>query len=90
MKYVKNLLAALLALSMVFALCACDNASNEDPTTVPTTTTVPVSVESTEPSKETEPVDDGKVEYTITVLDEAGISEIFRCHDGQACFILRL
>ena len=72
MKCVKNLLAALLVLCMVFTLCACGNASDEDPTTVPETTTVPASVENTEPNKETESVDDGKVEYTITVLDEAG------------------
>ena len=60
----KKFLAMLLALCMVFALCACgqpaDNNTNQN--TNPST-------EANGESTETTVVDDGKVTYTVTVTD---------------------
>lgn len=68
MKNVSKLLVFLLAVCMVFTLCACtqDGADNDD-TTPSETETKPT--ESQQPS-ETEA--DGKVTYTVTVQDESG------------------
>lgn len=64
MKQYKKILAALLAVLMMVSLCACVGGNepadkDEDTTTKPTTTT-------------TTKADDGKVTYTVKVLDDAG------------------
>lgn len=66
MKTLKVLLAVVMAVCMVFSLCACgqDTPGNED-TTPDGTTTNPSTTVST-------PVDDGKVTYTVRVVDENG------------------
>ena len=62
----KNILLVILALCMVFALCACGKpaANGSDETPAPSSTN--------ETTEETTEADDGKVTYTVTVVDEAG------------------
>lgn len=62
----KNILLLILALCMVLTLCACGKpASNgSDETPAPSSTN--------ETTEETTEADDGKVTYTVTVVDEAG------------------
>lgn len=62
----KRLICALLALMMVFGLCACGG--NEEPKAEPTET----ETQKTTEAEETEAVDDGKVTYTVHVEDESG------------------
>lgn len=66
MKNWKLLLTAALLVCMVFGLCACgsDPVGTED-TTPGLTTTAPVVTT-------TAPADDGKVTYTVKVVDESG------------------
>ena len=61
MKHMKGLIALMLALVLV--LCACGSEKTPETTIAPVeTTTAPTTV----------PVDDGKVEYVINVVDESG------------------
>lgn len=62
----KNILLLVLALCMVFALCACGNEKpdNNEETPAPSST-----ADATEGTTE---ADDGKVTYTVTVVDEGG------------------
>lgn len=69
MKKIKYLLLAMLIVSMCFGLCACGGSEEEKE---------PVNQEQTGPvvdndeQKEEENVDDGKVTYTVKVVDENG------------------
>ncbi len=63
----KRLLAAALVLAMAFSLCACGANGPEETEPEATRSTKPV-----ETLVYTQPVDDGKVTYTITVTDENG------------------
>lgn len=68
----KNIVVLMLALCMVFVLCACGGEEKTDNST-PDPTTVPTSDPTTAPTKPSEPtVNDGKVTYTVKVVDEAG------------------
>ncbi|MBR4863795.1 MAG: hypothetical protein IKU07_04400 [Oscillospiraceae bacterium] len=58
----KAILAFVLALCMVLCLCACGNAAGNTETT-PATTEAVATTEATE-------ADDGKVTYTVKVVDE--------------------
>ena len=71
MKYIKNLLIAVLALSLAMSLCACGGDDSAADATEPS---VVATVPQTEPVKETEelPADDGKITYTVSVVDENG------------------
>lgn len=71
MKFMKNLLIAVLVLTMAMSLCACGGNTPADDAAEPT---VAQTAPQTEPVKETEetPVDDGKVTYTVSVVDENG------------------
>lgn len=62
---IKSVFALLLALCMVFALCACGG--NSDETNGTTGATKAPGKETTAPT-----VDDGKVTYTVKVVDEQG------------------
>lgn len=63
MKHMKGLLILMLVLAILLGLCACGGEAAAETTEAPVeTTTAPVG----------KPVDDGKVEYTITVVDESG------------------
>ena len=63
MKHVKGLMALVLVLATLLGLCACGGEAAAETTEAPAeTTAAPVE----------ESVDDGKVEYTITVVDENG------------------
>jgi len=74
----KKLIALLLALCMIFALCACgsqEEAAAEDAapeTEAQQEAPVEEETEAAPVEEETEPVDDGTVTYTITVTDEGG------------------
>ncbi len=68
MKYGKMILAAVLTLALCLSLCACggekpvETTDNKTETQPPVTTAAPETTEA--------PVDDGKVTYTVTVVDE--------------------
>lgn len=70
MNNAKRILAVLLAACLALGLCACGG-TNESPETTeaPVVTTAPA--ETGAPETEA-PVDDGKVAYTVTVVDEEG------------------
>ena len=71
MNITKNLVALLLVLCMALSLCACGG--EKAPEATEAATEPVVATEATEPAvEETEPVDEGKVTYTITVQDEEG------------------
>ncbi len=59
---IKRFLALTLALCLALALCACGNTAANQP--------APSTPETTEGT--TAPVDDGKVTYTVKVVDEGG------------------
>lgn len=61
MKSMSKIIALLLAVCLM--LCACGNAEAPETTAAPVETTAAPAVET---------VDDGKVTYTITVVDESG------------------
>lgn len=66
---IKNILLLVLALAMVFALCACGGtAANSGDSETTTESTA----ESTADNKNEQDPDDGKVTYTVTVVDEGG------------------
>ena len=60
----KNILLLILALCMVFALCACGADNNKGETTQAT--------QNETQQTTVEVVDDGKVTYVVKVVDEAG------------------
>lgn len=70
MKKITYVLLSILVMCMATGLCACGGNSGEDGTTEPTSTK---EIESTS-DKETESSseDNGKVKYTVTVVDEEG------------------
>lgn len=63
---IKSIFALILALCMVFALCACGGNSDANQETTGGATQAPNN-ETTAPT-----VDDGKVTYTVKVVDESG------------------
>ena len=69
MKKITYVLLSILVMCTATGLCACGGSGNEDNTTEPTSK----EVESTS-NKETESSseDNGKVKYTVTVVDEDG------------------
>lgn len=71
MNNMKKLFALILATCMVLCLGACGGDSSTETTeATKTTTETPETTETTEET--TAPVDDGKVLYTVTVVDENG------------------
>lgn len=62
----KKILALILALCMVFALCACGNEKTPDPTKSPDTTDTPATTEPTAAPAETEEPDVAVVIETVT------------------------
>lgn len=60
----KNIFAVLLLLALVLSPCACGGQTGTETTTAPETTT--------EPETTVEDVDDGMVDYKVTVVDEGG------------------
>lgn len=62
----KRFLTVLLVLCLTLCLCACGNASGDAETTGATNATTEATTEATEPA------DDGKVTYTVKVVDEGG------------------
>lgn len=61
----KKFLAIVLVLATVLCLCACGNTGDAQNESTQKTTTAPV-------EETTQPVDDGKVTYTVKVVDEQG------------------
>lgn len=70
MKKIKYLLLAMLVSSMCFGLCACGDSDKEQDPKPNQEQTGPV-VDNKE-EENTEPVDDGKVTYTVKVVNEEG------------------
>ena len=71
MRIMKNCLLLVLALAVVLCLCACGETNKPTEPTKPAETVKPV--ETTKPTEATtEPTDDGKVTYTVTVVDDSG------------------
>ncbi len=60
----KNIFALLLALCLMIGLCACGNNADANESTSGTTAATTETTEAT--------VDDGKVTYTVKVVDEGG------------------
>lgn len=71
MNAMKKSLALMLALAMILALCACGSTQNPGTTgaTEPNTTTQGTPEPTNKP---TQPVDDGKITYTVTITDAEG------------------
>lgn len=67
MKNIKNLLALLLALTMLLGLCACGEAEAETTTTAETTTEAPTTETTTEAATEA-----SGTTYTVTVQSDNG------------------
>ena len=71
----KKLLVSILAICTVAAFCACGGSdANKDAQNTDTqvTDTQTVTVDTQKEEVETEAVDTGKVNYSVTVVDEAG------------------
>lgn len=63
----KRIIAVLLAVLLVAGLCACGKDPNPTNLGTQPTNTVP-----TQPTQTTPPTSDGKVDYTVTVVDQNG------------------
>ena len=88
MKNLKILLALLLAMTMVLGLCACG--ADEDAGKQTEATTEATQESTTEATTEAtqEPVDDGKLDYKVIVVDEAGnpmAGAMVQICEGTAC-----
>lgn len=70
----KKLLVSMLAICTVAAFCACGGSEDNDQAQTPDTqvTDTQAVVADTQKEVETEVVADGKVNYKVTVVDEAG------------------
>ena len=78
MNYMKRMLGVALAMCMILALAACGGGagsgaevSNDNPATSGAVST-PADSSTPATSEEETPVDDGKVTYTVSVIDEDG------------------
>ena len=86
----KRIVSTILMLAMALSLCACgggntDNSENKN------TENTPVSTQDTqkESESETTPVDDGKIVYKVTVVDEGGnpvANAMVQVCDDATCF----
>lgn len=88
MKNVKILLALLLAMTVMFSLCACG--TDADAGKESETTTAATEESTREQTEETtqETVDDGKLTYKVIVVDEAGApiaGAMVQICEGTAC-----
>lgn len=88
MKNLKILLALLLAMTMMLGLCACG--ADEDAGKQTEATTEATQESTTEATTEAtqEPVDDGKLDYKVIVVDEAGnpmAGAMVQICEGTAC-----
>lgn len=68
----KSMLLVALCVCMTICLCACGGTSTGDDTTGNTTTTTQSTTTTITTTTTTTTVDDGKVTYSVTVLDENG------------------
>ena len=88
----KKILCLVLALTFALALAACGG-ETEDTTPVGEQTTAPV--ETTTEAVPDTTVDDGKIEYTVKVVDEAGnalsaVDKVQVCDETNMCSIIFL
>ena len=93
----KKLLCLLLALGVVFALCACGGeTTTEDPSENKTTQATTTEATNTQqPEQDEEDIDDGKISYTVKVVDEAGnpvaaVDMVQVCDEANTCSIFML
>lgn len=89
----KKLICLLMALTFVFALAACGGETEDTTPAGDETTTVPQ--ETTTGAVEDTTVDDGKLEYTVKVVDEAGnpvaaVDKVQVCDETNMCSIIFL
>ena len=87
----KRLVTAVLMLAMAFSLCACGgNASNTDTEKPNTENTQDAQAnKDTENTEENTNVDDGKIEYKVTLVDANGapiVGQMVQVCNAETCF----
>lgn len=88
MKNVKILLALLLALTVMFSLCACGGDTDAGKESETTTAATEESTQGQTEETTQETVDDGKLTYKVIVVDEAGApiaGAMVQICEGTAC-----
>lgn len=88
MKNMKILLSLLLALTMVFSLCACTSDGDDAEQTSEPTDAVAEETTEAPTEEETETLDDGKLSYLVHVVDEEGnpiAGAMVQICEGTAC-----
>ncbi len=70
MKYLNKMIALLVAMCMVFAVCACGGEEKKETSKEETTTQAQTEAEIETTTEETE--EDGMVDYTVTIVDDKG------------------
>ena len=81
MNNMKRFLALMLVLCMGVCLCACVDAGTTEPSTAPSTEPTTKPTDPTTLPTDPEPTDDGKVDYTVTVLYPDGT------HVGEGVYV---
>lgn len=89
----KKLLCLLLVLCFVFALCACGGETNTEEPVETTQNKATEEQTNGTPDVDDVTIDDGKVEYTVKVVDEAGnpvaaVDVIQVCDENNSCSVI--
>ena len=86
----KRLLTAVLMLALAFSLVACgNNASNQDTEKPNTESTQDDAQANKDTETESENVDDGKIEYKVTLVDASGApvaGKMVQVCNSETCF----
>ena len=87
----KRIVSTILMLAMALSLCACGGGNTDKNTEDKNTENTPVSTQDTQKESESEStvVDDGKIVYKVTVVDEGGnpvANAMVQVCDDATCF----